>query len=1229
MFSTIYVHEVKTWFKKPLFYIYAAIIFLLSLLLSATAVGVFDSDSVTVTSSVKLNGAVGIYGLLGLFAVLTYLLIPSIIGGTIQRDFKNNMHNVLYSYPISKWNYLLAKFSAGMTMTLLIIIASLIGLTLGFYLPGANADMIGPFKIMNYVQPFLLYIIPNVFFYGAIVFAITAFLRNVNIGFMFILVMVILQFAAQSSVTSMDDTYWVELLEPTGDSATYAQIKYWTPEEQSTQLIPVTGTLLYNRLIWLGISLLVFFGVLFAFNFSQNPSSLSLAKKKSQRVTKRNFGTIEKVVMPPATQDLSFWGQLKTSWIIAKSDIAYIVKGWPFIIIATVAFAFSLLTMLITGQQYGTDILPKTWVMLQFAGGIFSTFAYLLIYLYTGLIMDRAKAAHINQLVDATPTKNWTMLLSKFIAMVVMVATLLLIVVLSGMIIQAYNGFFEFEIPLYLFDLYIINIWDFIPWILMSLLIHTLIKNKWVGLIVLLVLALGIPPLLGAIGVEQSQFIFNQGAGSPSPSDMNGYGSGLPRYFTYRVYWILFSIALFALAIVFYRRGMGTNVKERLAIAKSRFSTSIIATIAVSLIGFFAIGGYIWKVNNVDNEQISGKEQEEMRVNYEKELSKFAKVPQPRLVAVNSFMDIFPDTRDFKAGATYTLINQTDVAIDTLHVNYPDRPNTIELDRETEIVYDQEDYDYRMYQFEKPLQPGDTLIMKFTLENKPNTFFDNNSPVVDNGTFINNGIFPSIGYSEQGEIRNTQIREKYDLPPKDRLPAPDAPGARDNNYIGGNSDWIDFEATVSTSNDQIAIAPGYLIKEWEEDGRKYFHYKMDSKILNFYAFLSGRYEVLRDKHDGVKLEIYYHPDHDYNVDRMMNGLKDGLDYYNANYTPYQHRQARIIEFPRTGGGFAQAFPNTIPFSEAIGFIADVDDEDPDGVDYAFSVTAHELAHQWWAHQVIGANAKGATLLSESLSEYSSLKVLEKTNGKEQMRRFLKDAMDGYLLGRTVEQIKENPLMYNENQQYIHYQKGSLVLYAMSDYLGEKKFNNVVKRFAEKYQFKGAPYPVATEFVDDIRAVTPDSLQYLVNDMFETITLYNNKVNDATYQELPDGKFLVTIDAQVIKYRSDEKGKSVYKNRAGDSLSFTPEGKTRALKSLPLADYIEVGVFGEENEETGKEKVLYLKKMKVSEISNSFDIIVDEKPVEAGIDPYNKLIDRNSDDNRSRLSEKVASKASEE
>ena len=218
-----------------------------------------------------------------------------------------------------------------------------------------------------------------------------------------------------------------------------------------------------------------------------------------------------------------------------------------------------------------------------------------------------------------------------------------------------------------------------------------------------------------------------------------------------------------------------------------------------------------------------------------------------------------------------------------------------------------------------------------------------------------------IGYASNGELRDNKTRKKYDLAPNKLKPQPSDSTALGNTYIAKDADWIDFEATVSTSKDQIAIAPGYLQKEWVEDGRRYFHYKMDSKILNFYAFNSARYEVKKELWKGISLEIYYHKQHSFNLDRMMKGMKASLNYNSENFSPYQFRQARIIEFPRTGGTFAQAFANTMPFSEGIGFIADVDDTDDNGVDYPFAVTAHEVAHQWWAHQVIGADVLGCNI----------------------------------------------------------------------------------------------------------------------------------------------------------------------------------------------------------------------------------------------------------------------------
>src|SRR5207244_2733444 len=128
--------------------------------------------------------------------------------------------------------------------------------------------------------------------------------------------------------------------------------------------------------------------------------------------------------------------------------------------------------------------------------------------------------------------------------------------------------------------------------------------------------------------------------------------------------------------------------------------------------------------------------------------------------------------------------------------------------------------------------------------------------------------------------------------------------------------------------------------------------------------------------------------HPYNVQRMVDAIKATLDYATANFSPYPQKVIRIVEFPRYAS-FAQSFPATIPYAESIGFIAEVRPHDPDDVDYPTFVTAHEVSHQWWAHQVVGANVQGATFLSETLAEYTGLMVMKHRYGADAMKRFLR------------------------------------------------------------------------------------------------------------------------------------------------------------------------------------------------------------------------------------------------
>jgi aminopeptidase N len=391
---------------------------------------------------------------------------------------------------------------------------------------------------------------------------------------------------------------------------------------------------------------------------------------------------------------------------------------------------------------------------------------------------------------------------------------------------------------------------------------------------------------------------------------------------------------------------------------------------------------------------------------------------------------------------------------------------------------------------------------------------------------------------------------------------------------------------VSTSLDQIAIAPGNLEQEWIANGRRFFHYRMDKPILNFYAFQSARYDVRHDRWGDVAIDVYYHPGHEFNVDRMIKGAKDALDYGSQHYSPYQYHELRIVEFPRYAQ-FAQSFPGTIPFSESMGFIARVDDNSRKDIDYPYYVTAHEVAHQWWGHQLVGADSRGGTLLSETLAEYTALMVMKHTYGPDRMRRFLRYDLDNYLMGRAEERKKELPLAQNENQGYIHYRKGSLAMYLLQDLLGEEAVDKVLRQIVERYAYQGRPYPNALVLVDALRAITPADKAYLIDDLFESIVLYENRADRAIAHRRADGKYEVVLSATAGKVRADETG---------------------VEKAAPLKDYIEFGVDDKEGRPLVREWRL------VAGGAQQVTLVVDKQPARAGIDPDNKLIDRKPSDN---------------
>jgi len=344
--------------------------------------------------------------------------------------------------------------------------------------------------------------------------------------------------------------------------------------------------------------------------------------------------------------------------------------------------------------------------------------------------------------------------------------------------------------------------------------------------------------------------------------------------------------------------------------------------------------------------------------------------------------------------------------------------------------------------------------------------------------------------------------------------------------------------------------------------------------------------VQRENYNGINVEVYYHPEHDFNIQRIMNGLKDSYDYGNKYFSKYPYNDLRVVEIPRyMTEGAARHFPTTFIWIESEGFITRYQEDD---IDIVYAIAAHENAHHWWAGIVTPAYAEGAFLLTESITQYVMAMTLEKKYGKKISRKYLKNEMDSYLIRRKRDQEGEKSLLESSvRQSYLGYKKSSPVMYALQEYIGEDSVGVALGRVVEKYGFALNNFPLASDLLEEFDKVTPDSLKYLVDDLFRKITLYENSISAAECTRLNDHEYLVNLEVKTNKFYADSVGAQI---------------------EAPLNDYIYVALMDEEGE------AYYYEKHRFDNSSTHIQIVTDRIPAKAGIDPYLVLIDRDGDNN---------------
>jgi len=1099
---------------------------------------------------------------------------------------------MIFTKPISKFAYLGGRWAGSLVTTLLVFLGLPFGELLGGFAPWADHTRIAPPDLPMLAYHYAVIVAPQIFFLGTIFFLVAALTRRVMVVYLQGAALYAVYFMGIVAVqqTRSLKPFWPAVFDPVGLLLGGSVARYWTVAERNTLWIPLKDMFLWNRIVWGSVGLIALAAVFIFFPMSAE----ALTARRSRKLKK-----VEQESTAPAAPrfhhllpevSTRFGFATGTQQLLSLTRIYFrnIFREIPFWAITLVMAAICMLNGHFAGSLNGSDVWPVTYYMLQAIEGGGVLFLFIVATMYAGELVWRERDTHFEQIHDALPYRGWIDTLGKLFALSAAELFLLTTVMVCGVISQAISGYYNFELLQYFKELYLVTFPQVLIFALLAFFLQTVVGNKFVAHGIA-VGAFLIPTILERVGFADKLYLFDDVV-QGTYSDMNGYGHFVMPIFWSTFYWLAWAVFLGVLASLLARRGAETGLRARIQTAK-RSLPSYAPLLALPLLAAIGSGSWYFYNTHVLNPFLTDQDTRKIQAEYEKLYKKYERAPIPKITAVDTAVNIYPENRSFNATGTYTAVNETDKPIQDIYVtNGRKSLKEVSFDRASSTTLADTGHGFWIYHLATPLNPGESLQIRFQCgyENPGFRNANEQAEFAYNGTFFDRDYFPSLGYSPGRELDNPVRRREEKLGPLEELPDRGDAYGMNTDLFGADSNFVTYHSVVSTSPGQIAISPGDLKREWQQDGRRYFEYSMGStKIQDFFSYISGDFAIKRDNWNGVKLEIYYLASHTYDLDKMLGSAKSGLDYYTKNYGPYQFDQFRIIEFPRYRT-FAQSFPNTVPYSEGIGFIGRL--QRPDDIDFTWFVTAHELAHQWWGHQLVGGYEKGSNMMSESLAEYSALRVMQHKYGDEHMRRFLKHELDGYLRGRAGEVRHEPPLVLVQNEPYVWYQKGSMAFYALSDAIGEDKLNTALKEFLDQWKMNGPPYPDTRGLVESLRKQTPADLQYMITDMFETITLYDNKAVSAKVQPTADHKYKVTLVVDARKMRANGEG---------------------AETEIPIHDLIEVGVFKGKKD---SEEPLHTEKVWITQPHTTLEFIVNEPPTRAAIDPYSKLIDRNPEDN---------------
>lgn len=1135
-----------------------------------------------------LNSPVIISFIAAVSSMFGLLLAAAVAGSTAVRDIQTRMDPLIYTSSLKKLSYLSARFLVAFVINLMVITLTLVLLYFGSYLSPLE-EFFSTSNVFSFLDAFLLFAVPNAFLNSGILFSLSLITRKSLAGYLgagllfFISLMTMDIIAGELGLWDIG-----KKLDPSGLTVLKELRLTQTPLENKQDFIPLSSSLLVNRLIWIGAACSFLLLAYWRFNFIHIASGCNkhwTKSKKSISTEKERSNWSTHVYAPTVAICFDFNTKLRQVKYLALTSFSKMIKEKVWFLIIITAFILVVASEEMLEGQLGVPIFPTTWRVLELLNFLAVTIVTaMLISFYAGELVWKERDTRINEMTDVSPVPDWVLFISKLISLNIMIAFIQIIFLFTGLLIQILQGYYNIDLGLYIKVLLGFRFIDLFLFSIVALAIHVLVNQKYIGHLLVFVTYYYMR-LPDVFGLDHHLLIYGSDPGLPY-SEISGFDPHIVPWLWFKLYWISWAGALALLIYLFWNRGNEINLSKRITKAKLHIPGTVSRIGIPTILTMLLVGGFILYNTNILNIHYTSDEAMERRALYELKYGKFDRIPQPLLRGIKLMCEIYPESRTIEIEGIYKLINKAGVDIDTIHVNKSTGTEIPEMkfSKSSHEVLIDDDLGHRIYKLNTPLKPGDSITMEFKVIIKHKGFsnWGIDNTVVQNGTYMGYHLMPDIGYETDREISDSIKREKYNLTPKSAVRSVYDKQARMDLF---GEQQLSFDAILGTSIDQTAVTAGSLQRTWVEKGRRYFHYKTNAPIRHNYEIFSADYKVHKAKWKNVKINIYYHDKHGKNVARMAHAMVASLEYYSKHFSDYPYGQLNLVEYPRSGVGL-NGNPITMSYSEGFSFFQ-MEKERRD-LDFPFAVIAHEVAHQWWGGLLRPAYVEGSALLTESLAWYSAIMVVEKTYGLDHLERLVRILRNEYLTPRSAADV---PLL-KATDRFSAYRKGPFAMYALKEYVGGENVNVALNRLLRKFEPGQPPLPTSLDLYTELKSVTPDSLQYLLGDLFERNTFWKLKANKATVEKVGNDVWEVSFDFVTKKVAIDEKGRET---------------------EYQMNDYVEIAIYSN-SPEGDLGELLYLRKHQLSSGLQTLKIKVSKEPDLAGIDPNRLLIDQQIYDN---------------